>query len=57
MAEWLMRSTVNTFFRGSIPFDTLNFKTLNFSYIKFYFNNLYKLKETDKISFLLRKIN
>jgi hypothetical protein len=24
MAEWLMRGTVNTFFRGSIPLDTLN---------------------------------
>ena len=23
MAEWLMRGTVNTFFRGSIPLDTL----------------------------------
>lgn len=22
MAEWLMRGTVNTFFRGSIPLDT-----------------------------------
>ena len=27
MAEWLMRGTVNTFFRGSIPLDTLNLKT------------------------------
>lgn len=24
MAEWLMRSTVNTFFRGSIPLDAFN---------------------------------
>ena len=23
MAEWLLRGTVNTFFRGSIPLDTL----------------------------------
>ena len=22
MAEWLLRGTVNTFFRGSIPLDT-----------------------------------
>ena len=27
MAEWLMRGTVNTFFRGSIPLDTLNMGT------------------------------
>lgn len=26
MAEWLMRGTVNTFFRGSIPLDTFNNK-------------------------------
>ena len=25
MAEWLMRGTVNTFFRGSIPLDTYKF--------------------------------
>jgi hypothetical protein len=26
MAEWLMRGTVNTFFRGSIPLDALKIK-------------------------------
>ena len=26
MAEWLKRCTVNTFFRGSIPLETLNIK-------------------------------
>ena len=25
MAEWLLRGTVNTFIRGSIPLDTLIF--------------------------------
>jgi|HubBroStandDraft_6_1064221.scaffolds.fasta_scaffold97841_1 hypothetical protein len=25
MAEWLLRGTVNTFFRGSIPLNALNF--------------------------------
>jgi hypothetical protein len=31
MAEWLLRGTVNTFFRGSIPLDTL----LNFFFGRF----------------------
>ena len=34
MAEWLMRGTVNTFFRGSIPLDTLNLKTKKVKFIE-----------------------
>lgn len=35
MAEWLMRGTVNTFFRGSIPLDTLNYiKNIKIKYLK-----------------------
>ena len=34
MAEWLMRGTVNTFFRGSIPLDT--YLSLNIIIIFFY---------------------
>ena len=34
MAEWLMRGTVNTFFRGSIPLETFNLK----------YNNIIKYK-------------
>ena len=34
MAEWLMRGTVNTFFRGSIPLDALLiYITINLSII------------------------
>ena len=29
MAEWLMRGTVNTFFRGSIPLDTYKFNYID----------------------------
>jgi hypothetical protein len=28
MAEWLMRGTVNTFFRGSIPLEAFKYKIL-----------------------------
>lgn len=28
MAEWLMRGTVNTFFRGSIPLDAFKVKLI-----------------------------
>jgi hypothetical protein len=28
MAEWKMRGTVNTFFRGSIPLDAFNIKLI-----------------------------
>ena len=46
MAEWLMRGTVNTFFRGSIPLDTSYLITIPLVYLilnpkkpkKFFFN-------------------
>ena len=31
MAEWLMRGTVNTFFRGSIPLDAFYINILNYN--------------------------
>jgi hypothetical protein len=34
MAEWFMRSTVNTLYKGSIPFDALKNKLLKFKLIK-----------------------
>lgn len=42
MAEWLMRGTVNTFFRGSIPLDTSSIKKF-FLFLKFYNNNIKKI--------------
>ena len=35
MAEWLLRSTVNTFFRGSIPLDAY-FLSILFKFKPFY---------------------
>ena len=43
MAEWLMRSTVNTFFRGSIPFDAFLIKISKiFKFKRKYNVKLYK---------------
>ena len=47
MAEWLMRGTVNTFFRGSIPLDT--------STIFIFFLNFHNCKKKDCIFILNKK--